>query len=471
MVSVAVVTLLLGQEPVAWSCQGQAPLPPGEPVEFEVGFAPIGSSQNLVEQAKLEGISQLNRKLCPQFGDDCLRTLRSEISSGASGANEKGACTVVYIERSRLMRWKATRAVTEFEEQLLPKVRTLLEKAGHTAAQPLQARVSSVEDMPGAPVARSRWMKDQLEKALTAAGAKLGGDSTPNRLEGRMYGRSKEERLDLSIDLSTTDGRFSESLAFSPLAAGADAPVMVPLGQSGLRGRVALLPLDLGSSNWTIDQVTSFNLLIKQESGAQLNEIGYAVEPVTISTRGRCDDRCASDAARAIGATHFITGSVTLDEGSSTVYLFLRDVSSLAQRGELRLEGTTTKDLRRDFAAKASPFFSRMIGDVKAADSIPVPRALSWVALGTGLTAVGVGAVLRVLAFLAVSGNMQGLETASMLKTNSLTEKQAAAAVTLGVISNVLFISGGVVAAGGVVGLFVTPTTNGAVAGIGGTLP
>ncbi len=471
MVSVAIVLLLLGQEPGAWSCQGQPPLPPGEPVEFEVGFAANGSSQNLVEQAKLEGISQLNRKLCPQFGEDCLRTLRSEISSGASGSNEKGACTVVYIERSRLMRWRAARAVTEFEEQLSPKVRSLLEKAGHTAAQPLSVRVVNVEDMPGAPVARSRWMKDQLEKALTGAGAKLGTEDTPNRLEGRMYGRSKEERLDLSIDLSTADGRFSESLAFSPLAAGADAPVMVPLGQSGLRGRVALLPLDLGSSNWTVDQVTSFNLLIKQESGAQLNEIGYAVEPVVVSTRGRCDDRCASDAARAIGATHFITGSVTLDEGSSTVYLFLRDVSSLAQRGELRLEGTTTKDLRRDFAAKANPFFARMVGDVKVADSIPVPRALSWVAVGTGVAAMGVGVVLRVLAQLAVDGNTQGLEPGSMLKTNSLTEKQAASAVTLGVISNVLLISGGVAAAGGVVGLFVTPTTNGAVAGIGGTLP
>ncbi|MDP1917393.1 MAG: hypothetical protein Q8L14_14225 [Myxococcales bacterium] len=471
MLSVSVLALLLGQEPGSWSCQGQAPLPPGEAVEFEVGFAANGASQNLVEQAKLEGISQLNRKLCPQFGEDCLRTLRSEISSGASGSNEKGACTVVYIERSRLMRWKAARAVTEFEEQLLPKVRSLLEKAGHTSAQSLVVKVSSVEDMPGAPVARSRWMKDQLEKALTGAGAKLGSDTTPNKLEGRMYGRSKEERLDLSIDLSTADGRFSESLAFSPLAAGADAPVTVALGQSGLRGRVALLPLDLNSSNWTIDQVTSFNLLIKQESGAQLNGIGYAVEPVTISMRGRCDDRCASDAARAIGATHFITGSVTVDEGSSTVYLFLRDVTSLAQRGELRLEGTTTRDLRRDFAAKASPFFARMVGDVKAADSIPVPRALSWVALGTGIAAVGVGVVLRVLAQLAVSGNLQGLEMASMLKTNSLTEKQAAAAVTLGAISNVLFISGGLVAAGGVVGLFLTPTTNGAVAGIGGTLP
>ena len=470
MVSILMM-VVLGQEPAGWSCQGQPPLPSGEPVEFEVGFAPVGSSQNLVEQAKLEGIGQLNRKLCPQFGEDCLRTLRSEISSGVSGSNDKGACTVVYIERSRLQRWKAARAVTEFEEQLLPKVRVLLEKAGHSAGRPLEVRVSSVEDMPGAPVARVRWMKDQLEKALTGAGAKLGAEAAPNKLEGRMYGRSKEERLDLAIDLSTADGRFSESLAFSPLAAGADAPVVVTLGQAGLRGRVALLPLDLGSSNWTNDQVTSFNLLIKQESGAQLNEIGYAVEPVTVSLRGRCDDRCASDAARAIGATHFITGSVTLDEGSSTVYLFLRDVSSLAQRGELRLEGTTTKDLRRDFAAKASPFFSRMVSDVKAADSIPVPRALSWVALGTGLAAAGVGVVLRVLATLAVSGNMQGLEASSMLKTNSLTEKQAAEAVTLGVISNVLLISGGVVAAGGVVGLFVTPTTNGAVAGIGGTLP
>lgn len=461
------VALTLGQNATEWSCVGQPPLPSGEPVEFEVGFAPYGQGQNLLEQAKLEGIAQLQRKFCPQ-GDECRRTLRSELSSGNSGRNESGLCVVVFIEASRLNRWKAARAVAEFENELSPRVRTLLERAGHTSDRPLQVRVGTVEDMPAAPVARARWLKDQLEKALSGLGAQLAESGA--RLDARLYGRAKEERLDLAIDLATADSRFSESLSFSPLAAAADVTAPASLSQAGLKGRVALLPLDIGGSNWTADQVTSFNLLIKQESGAQLSEIGYAVEPVSVSRSGRCDDRCASDAARAIGASHFITGSVTLDDGSSTVYLFLREVNSFSQKGELRLEGTTTKDLRRDFAAKSTPFFARMVGDVKLAGSLSPVRVVSVGALISGGVALAVASALLALSQSAVSGNVRSVDVSSGLVTNTITEQQARRAITLSLVSTILFVAGGAFVVGGGLGFFFGPTTNGAVVGVGGSL-
>lgn len=461
MLSVLTLTLLSQ----SWTCNGQPPLPSGEAVEYEVGFAANGRSQDLVEEAKKEGILQLNRRFCPQQSEDCLRSLRQEIIPGTSGRSEAGACVVVYIPTSRLSKWKATRAVTEFEEQLTPRVKSLLEKAGHRSTAPLTVSVGLLEDMPGAPVARVSWMKDQLEKALTAAGARLG--PSPNTLAGRIYGRSKEERLDLAIDLATADGRFSESLTFSPLAAGADTPTALSLSQTGLKGRVALMPLELGSSQWTADQVESFNLLIKQESGALLNEISYAVEPLANATAARCDDRCASETAQRLAATHFITGSVKVDDGTTTVFLFLREVGSLAQKGELRIEGTTTKDLRRDFAAKSSAFFSRMISDVKRANEVPVSRTLSWVAVGVGAAALAVGGVFFGLAQSTIAGNTKGVE--GMLVTNSITEKRAMEAVTLSLVSSILLVSGAVIAGTGVVGVIVTPTTNGAALSVGGT--
>lgn len=465
----SLVVLLFAQNPeaVLWSCEGQPPLPAGAPVEFEVGFAPNGQGQNLLEQAKLEGVAQFQRKLCPQ-SDECRRSLRSEISTGVSGRNAAGVCVIVFIESSRLTRWKAARAVTEFEEQLSPRVRTLLERAGHSAERPLAVRVGAIDDMPGAPVERSRWLKDQLEKALTNLGAQLAESGT--RLDARLYGRSKEERLDLAIDLATSDGRFSESFSFSPLAAGADTPLLLSPAQAGVKGRVALMPLDLGGSNWTADQVNSFNLLIKQESGAQLNEIAYAVEPVTVSRPGRCDDRCASDAARAIGASHFITGSVTVDDGSSTVYLFLREVNSFAQKGELRLEGTRTSDLRRDFATKSTPFFGKMVADVRLASSLSPVRVVSVVSIATGAVALAVGAGLLALSQSTVAGNMRSVDALSGLVTNTITEQQARKALTLSLISTVLFVAGGTLVMGGGLGFFLGPTTNGAVVGVGGTL-
>lgn len=465
MLTFAVVAAL-GQ---VWTCEGQPPLPAGEAVEYETGFAAVGRGADLAEQAKLEGIAALTRRFCPQLSDDCRLSLRKEIASGVAGQNDRGTCVVVYVPASRLTRWKASRAVTEFEEQLTPRVRSLLERAGHSTATPLTVSAGLVEDMPGAPVERVSWVRDQLEKALTAAGARLGPSNII--LAGRIYGRTKEERLDLAIDLSTADGRYSESLTFSPLAAGTDSLPSISLAQSGLKGRVALLPLQLGSSSWTSDQINSFNLLIKQESGAQLNDIGYAVEPVSTTRQGPCDDRCAAEAARRVGATHFITGSVTLDDGSSTVYLFLREVGSLAQKGELRLEGTTTKDLRRDFASKAAAFFARMVADVKTAGDPPVMRSLSWVAVGTGAVAMGVGLVFRVLAESAVSGNMMGRETATGLVTNSITEQRALSAVMFGTISNVLLGAGAGLTGLGVVGLIVTPSTNGALLTLTGRLP
>lgn len=133
---------LLAQAPL-WSCDGQPPVPPGEAVAFEVGFAAEGRSADLVEQARLEGISRLNRRFCPQASEDCTMFLRREIVSGVSGRSAQGSC--IYVPTSQPA-WKASRAVTEFEEQLLPRVRLLLEKAGHSAVNPLTVRVGLVED-------------------------------------------------------------------------------------------------------------------------------------------------------------------------------------------------------------------------------------------------------------------------------------------------------------------------------------
>ena len=93
MLTTALLLQLIAQAPVsaAWACEGQPPLPAGEPVEFEVGFAPQGQGQNLLEQAKLEGIAQFQRRFCPQ-SEDCRRSLRSELSSGSSGRNDTGVC-------------------------------------------------------------------------------------------------------------------------------------------------------------------------------------------------------------------------------------------------------------------------------------------------------------------------------------------------------------------------------------------
>lgn len=79
------------------------------------------------------------------------------------------------------------------------------------------------------------------------------------------------------------------------------------------------------------------------------------VDPATLE----CEGNCALELSRKIGATLFISGSVTRTEGLLVVYLRLYEQRDGRQVSSARLEGASVRDLRRQFDEQKKEFFAR----------------------------------------------------------------------------------------------------------------
>jgi hypothetical protein len=453
----SLLVLLLSQTAPQWGCSTEPVVSGAEGGAVEWAAVPLDRGSSPVEQARIDAREKLQRRFCLGRPNSCGASLREFMNPGPSAELSDKACAAVYVSKESLDAWRLRSATREFNDELIPRVVKLLSQV---ATPNMTVSVGLVEDRvldalqkPG----RARWLRDQLEKAVTESQARTDG-SSPLALTATIEQLSTSERLELTLALATPSGRLTDSFSFSPLVVGLERVEVAP--RSGPRvATVALFPFEASGSTWLPTQLNDLLRLVQLESGALLEPEGYAVEPIIVPSLGRCEDRCASETARAMGATHFVTGTITSEGAQTTVYLLLREVRSLAQKGSVRLEGSGGRDLKVSFLAQRERLFSTMVSEIRHQRAPHPLRVASWVGLGVGAGAAAFGGVLRGVALSLFNGNVRSMEGG--FTTNSVTEVTASSANSLVMISNVLFIVGGSLAALGLLGVFLAPATNG----------
>lgn len=312
--------------------------------------------------------------------------------------------------------------------------------------------------------------------------------------------------------------------ARAPVEEAAEALPPPPSEVAGAPRLLAVLPfVDASSEGHRIDSGTKQILEedIRTVSGGALSQWGYTIltgdnmlsilADNGIDPNKACEASCSLQAARELKADFFVAASVALTEGSYTAILRLFEAKSGRQLGFAILEGNTIREIRKAFSRQMASFFKRiMVADTSGAAAVaarkepapkvappqekeatvektivlaPLPppkppsapvlppaptrpqagpdlRWLGWVGFSVGLLAVAGGGGARLYAA-NIYNSDKITTTAEGERVHSASAQSYALAGTLGQVSTVALIAGGVVAVGSGTALFLAPRSAG----------